>query len=55
MEFSYAWGCGFGNCKTKSMVLRMLRTTYTDPKIFPECFLTSRVNEHVFKDDKVSK
>jgi len=32
----------------------MLRTTYTDPKIFPECFLTSKVNEHVFKDYKVT-
>jgi len=32
----------------------MLRTAYTDPKIFPECFLTSKVNEYVFKDHKVT-
>lgn len=30
----------------------MLRTTYTDPKIFPECFLTNKVNKHVFKNQK---
>lgn len=33
----------------------MLRTTCTDPKIFPQCFLASKVNEHVFKDHKVEK
>jgi hypothetical protein len=33
----------------------MLRTTYTDPKFFPEFFLTSKVNEHVFKNHKVAK
>jgi hypothetical protein len=33
----------------------MVRTTYTDPKILPECFLTNKVNKHVFKNQKVAK